>query len=160
MFTYISRYVHILFTLNIPLLIVNRLCGSGFETVCLGAEAIILGRSSIALCGGAENMSQTPLHIDGLTARWGAALGRGMKAEDALWAGLTDTYAKLPMGMTAENLAEMYGISRAQCDEYALSSQHRWGKANEAGIFNAEVRLCMCVALYVCIYVCCMLGNY
>ena len=51
-------------------------------------------------------MSQAPLAIDGLTARWGAALGKGMAAQDTLWAGLTDSYAKIPMGITAENLAE------------------------------------------------------
>ena len=65
--------------------------------MCLGAEAMTLGRASITLCGGTENMSQAPMVIDGLTARWGAALGKGMQAEDSLWAGLTDSYVKLPM---------------------------------------------------------------
>lgn len=97
-----------------PAMTINRLCGSGFETVCLGAEAIMQGRGSVMLCGGTENMSQAPMVIDGLTARWGAALGKGLEAKDALWAGLTDSYAKLPMGMTAENLATKYGITREQ----------------------------------------------
>lgn len=122
-----------------PALLLNRLCGSGFESVCLGAEAIIQGRSSITLCGGTENMSQAPMVIDGLTARFGAALGKGMKAEDSLWAGLTDSYAKLPMGMTAENLAEKYGITRDECDEYALRSQQTYQQAHERGVFGAEI---------------------
>lgn len=62
-----------------------------------------------------------------------------MKAEDTLWAGLTDSYAKLPMGMTAENLAEKYDITREASDAFALRSQQLWGKANEAGVFKAEI---------------------
>ncbi len=84
-------------------------------------------------------MSQAPMHIDGLTARWGAALGKGIKAEDSLWAGLTDSYAKLPMGLTAEKLAEKHSITRQQCDEYGLRSQNLYQKAHAAGIFNAEI---------------------
>jgi len=122
-----------------PSLTINRLCGSGFETVCLGAEAIQQGRSSITLCGGTENMSQAPMVIDGLSARFGTALGKGMKAEDSLWAGLTDTYAKMPMGLTAEKLAEKYNITRADCDEYALRSQNLYQKASEAGVYELEI---------------------
>jgi acetyl-CoA acyltransferase 2 len=122
-----------------PALTVNRLCGSGFETVCLGAEAIELGRANITLCGGSENMSQAPMWIDGLTARWGTPLGAGLKAEDSLWQGLTDTYVKSPMGITAENLATKYDITRAQCDEFAFQSQSKWAAANNAGLFNKEI---------------------
>lgn len=64
-------------------------------------------------------MSQAPMAIDGITARWGAALGKGMEAKDTLWAGLTDSYAKLPMGLTAEKLAEKHSITRLQCGECA-----------------------------------------
>jgi acetyl-CoA acyltransferase 2 len=99
----------------------------------------MLGRSNVVLCGGTENMSQAPMAIDGLTARWGAQLGKGMKAEDTLWAGLTDTYAKVPMGITAENLAVKYDISREASDEFALRSQHLWGKSNDAGVFKSEI---------------------
>lgn len=128
---YLSRHVALKSGMRIstPSLTMNRLCGSGFESVCLAAESILLGRSNIVLCGGTENMSQAPLVIDGLTARWGAALGKGMKAEDALWAGLTDSYIKLPMGITAENLAEQYQISREACDEFAVQSQQAWVSA-------------------------------
>ena len=112
---------------------------SGFETVILGAESIILGRASVALCAGTENMSQSPMVIDGISARFGAALGKGMKAEDSLWAGLTDTYAGLSMGMTAEKLGAKYGITREDCDAYGLRSQMLCQKANDAGIFKAEI---------------------
>jgi acetyl-CoA acyltransferase 2 len=122
-----------------PALTVNRLCGSGFEAVCLGAEAIELNRANVTLCGGTENMSQAPMHIDGLTARWGATLGKGFKAEDSLWAGLTDAHAGLTMGLTAENLAERYGISRSECDEYSLRSQQSWARAQAEGIFRNEI---------------------
>jgi acetyl-CoA acyltransferase 2 len=84
-------------------------------------------------------MSQAPMLIDGLTSRWGAQLGKGMKAEDSLWAGLTDSYAKLPMGLTAEKLGAENGITREECDLFALRSQNLWQKANEAGAFTAEI---------------------
>ena len=62
-----------------------------------------------------------------------------MKAEDSLWAGLTDAHAKIPMGITAENLAVKYGITREQCDEFGLRSQTKWAEANAAGVFNREI---------------------
>lgn len=118
---------------------INRLCGSGFESVCLGAEAIQDGRASITLVGGTENMSQAPMTIDGISARWGAALGKGLVAKDSLWAGLSDAHIGLPMGITAENLATKHEISREECDNYALRSQHTWGAAHAAGVFDAEI---------------------
>lgn len=84
-------------------------------------------------------MSAAPMVIDGISARFGAALGKGLKAEDSLWAGLTDTYAGLPMGMTAEKLGAKYNITREQCDEYGLRSQQLYQKAAAAGIFKAEI---------------------
>jgi acetyl-CoA acyltransferase 2 len=122
-----------------PSLTVNRLCGSGFETACLGAEAIEQGRISIALTGGTENMSQTPMVMDGLSCRFGTALGKGIKAEDLLWAGLTDSYAKLPMGLTAEKLGAQFGITRQQCDEYSLRSQQTYQAAHSKGIYASEI---------------------
>jgi len=107
--------------------------------VCIGAESIIQGRNKVTLCGGTENMSQAPMVIDGLTSRWGASLGKGIKAEDALWAGLSDSYVKLPMGLTAEKLAEKYNITRKDTDEYGLRSQQLYAKAHAAGVFNAEI---------------------
>lgn len=98
--------------LEAPSLTINRLCGSGFETVVLGAQSIALGESDIAICGGAENMSDAPLCAAGNDARWGVKLGSGLNFRDSLWDGLTDAYAQIPMGVTAENLAKQYGITR------------------------------------------------
>mmetsp|Transcript_24601 Transcript_24601/g.41022 ORF Transcript_24601/g.41022 Transcript_24601/m.41022 type:complete len:402 (+) Transcript_24601:32-1237(+) len=138
---YLSRHVALKSGVPVPApsLTINRLCGSGFETVCLGAEAILQGRSSVALCGGTENMSQAPMWIDGLSARFGTALGKGLKAEDSLWAGLTDSYAQLPMGLTAEKLAEMYNVTRDDCDEYGLRSQNLYQEAAAAGVYESEI---------------------
>lgn len=118
-----------------PAMTLNRLCGSGFETAIQGAESIILGRSQVNLCGGSESMSQCQLVAPGST-RWGVPYGQGLKLEDSLAAGLVDSHVKLPMGITAENLAEKYGISRQQCDEYGARSQHTWKAARDAGIFD------------------------
>lgn len=84
-------------------------------------------------------MSQCPMTIDGLSARFGTPLGKGLKAEDTLWAGLTDTFAKIPMGLTAENLAVKFNITREQCDEYALRSQHLYEEAQSKGYFDTEI---------------------
>jgi acetyl-CoA acyltransferase 2 len=77
--------------------------------------------------------------IDGITARWGAALGKGMKAEDSLWKGLYDTHIDMLQGQTAEKLAAKYGITRQQSDEYGLRSQKLYQQAHTAGVFNAEI---------------------
>ena len=111
---YLARHVGL--KCGVPIkhssLTINRLCGSGFETVIQGAKAIKLNESKIVVCGGTENMSMAPLQVDGNDARWGISLGSGMKLRDSLWDGLTDQYAGTPMGITAENLAEKYNISR------------------------------------------------
>lgn len=120
-------------------LTVNRLCGSGFESVCLAAEAIDQGRGEIMLTGGTENMSQCPMVIDGLSSRMGTALGKGLKAEDSLWCCLTDTHAGMAMGNTAENLAEKYDVSRQECDEYAFRSQQAYAEALKNKVYEAEI---------------------
>jgi acetyl-CoA acyltransferase 2 len=138
---YLARHVGLQSGLNIstPALTINRLCGSGFETVILGSKDIQLGESQIVVCGGSENMSQAPLNVNGIDARWGVALGSGLKLDDALWNGLTDSYCNTPMGMTAENLAEKYGIGRQECDEFAIRSQTTWGAAKSSGVFDLEM---------------------
>ena len=70
-----------------PALTINRLCGSGFETVIQGAKAIKLGEAKIVVCGGSENMSMAPLQVDGNDVRWGVSLGSGLKMRDSLWDG-------------------------------------------------------------------------
>ena len=111
---YLARHVglHCGVPIASPALTINRLCGSGFETVIQGAKSIKLNEAKIVVCGGSENMSMAPLQVDGNDARWGVALGKGLAMRDSLWDGLTDRYAGTPMGITAENLAVKYGISR------------------------------------------------
>ena len=115
---------------------VNRLCGSGFQAFVNAAEMMLTDQASVVLAGGTESMSQAPHIIRG--ARWGLGLGKG-QLEDYLWAGLTDSYAGLPMGMTAENLAVEYKLSQEQVDEYSVLTQKRYAAAAEAGRFAAEL---------------------
>lgn len=124
---------------SVPALTINRLCGSGFETLIQGATSIRAGDCKIAVCAGTENMSAAPFTMDGNAARWGVQLGTGLNMHDSLWNGLTDTYAGIPMGITAENLAEKYGITREECDTFAIRSQTTWNEANQNGIFNLEM---------------------
>jgi acetyl-CoA acyltransferase 2 len=121
----------------VPSLAINRMCGSGFQSVVTGAHEIILHECDIVLTGGTENMSLSPHIVHG--CRFGVRLGQDIVMEDSLWQGLIDQQAKMPMGMTAENLAEQYDISRQQCDEFAIRSNQRWKAANDAGYFKAEM---------------------
>ncbi|CAF0923958.1 unnamed protein product [Rotaria sp. Silwood1] len=123
--------------IHVPALTVNRLCGSGFQSIVSGGQEIELGDSNIVLCGGTENMSQAPYAVRNI--RFGTKLGQDLKLEDTLWQGLTDEHIKTPMGVTAENLAKKYNITRADADQYALQSQQRWKQANDKGVFKDEI---------------------
>jgi acetyl-CoA acetyltransferase family protein len=136
---YCARHVGLKAGLPIttPALTVNRLCGSGFQAIISGAEQILLGDADVVLVGGTENMSQAPHLLRG--GRDGFAFGKAPQLEDSLWSALTDSYCNTPMAVTAENLAQKYGITRADCDNYALTSQKRWAAANEKGYFKDEI---------------------
>jgi len=136
---YLARHVGLKSGVPVPVpaLTVNRLCGSGFQAVVSGAQEILLGDAELVLVGGSESMSQAPHIARGL--RWGARLGVDLKLEDSLWSSLTDPYAGCAMAMTAENLAEKYGITRAECDAYGLRSQQTWAAAQDGGRFAAEL---------------------
>lgn len=86
---YLARHVGLKCGIPIatPALTLNRLCGSGFETVIQGAKSIKLGEAKIVVCGGSENMSMAPLQADGNDVRWGVSLGSGLKMRDSLWDG-------------------------------------------------------------------------
>jgi len=122
---------------NVAALTVNRLCGSGFQSVISGLQDLELGIGEVSLCGGTENMSQAPYALR--NSRFGTKLGMDLKLEDTLWAGLTDMYIKTPMGVTAENLAAKYGLTREDTDRYAQQTQQRWGAAQKAGKFDSEI---------------------
>jgi acetyl-CoA acyltransferase 2 len=118
-------------------LTLNRLCGSGFQSVVSGAQEIILGDAEVCLVGGAESMSQAPHVTRGL--RWGVPLGKSPAMADVLWEGLTDSYVGLGMAETAENLAERYKLDRGCVDEFALRSQQLSKSAWDDGVFKDEV---------------------
>jgi acetyl-CoA acetyltransferase family protein len=119
-----------------PAVTVNRLCGSGMESITQAAQRILLGEAKMVLAGGTENMSQCPHVIRG--ARTGFRLGEG-KLEDSLMSGLYDTYCGFSMSETAENLASEQGITRRASDEYALRSQQAADAAFRAGYFKDEI---------------------
>jgi acetyl-CoA acyltransferase 2 len=119
-----------------PALTVNRLCGSGIQSIISGAHMIMLGEARTALVGGMESMSMAPHVIYG--ARAGFALGQG-KLEDSLMVALLDTYCNTTMAGTAENLARKYEISRDEQDAYALRSQQEAARAQRAGVFAEEI---------------------
>jgi acetyl-CoA acetyltransferase family protein len=119
-----------------PALTVNRLCGSGIQSIISGAQMIQLGEANTALVGGMESMSQAPHVIRG--ARSGFALGQG-KLEDSLMVALLDTYCNTPMAGTAENLARKFDVSREEQDQYALRSQQEAKRALDAGYLAEEI---------------------
>ena len=121
---------------EVPALTVNRLCGSGIQSVICAAQMIRLGESQITLAGGMENMTQAPHVIRG--ARSGLRLGEG-KLEDSLMVALLDTYCGLYMAQTSDNLARRNGISREAMDAYALRSQKAAAAAAERGVFREEI---------------------
>ncbi len=136
---YLARHVGLKagLPITVPAVTVNRLCGSGFESIIQGAQQILLGESAAVLAGGAESMSQAPHVVRG--ARWGLRLGPTPGLEDSLWEALTDPMCGFSMAETAENLAEKYGISRADADEYAIASQSRAKQAWDECVFEDEV---------------------
>lgn len=119
-----------------PALTVNRLCGSGIQSIVSGAHMIQLGEAKTCLVGGMESMSQAPHVIRG--ARSGFALGQG-KLEDSLMVALLDTYCNTPMAGTAENLARKFEVSREEQDKYALRSQQEAKRALDAGYLAEEI---------------------
>jgi acetyl-CoA acyltransferase 2 len=119
-----------------PAVTVNRLCGSGFESIIQASRQILLGESEIVLAGGTESMSQAPHTIRG--ARWGIPLGDS-KMGDYLWESLYDPYAGFSMAETAENLADKYGLTRAEVDDFAYQSQMRTQAARDGGRFDDEI---------------------
>src|SRR5437660_574778 len=119
-----------------PALTVNRLCGSGMQSIVNAAQMIQLGEAKTVLAGGMESMSQAPFVIR--EARWGIGLGQG-KLEDALMQGLLDTQCGLYMANTAELYSEQQGITREQMDEFALRSQKCADDAYKAGRLQEEL---------------------
>ncbi|TRP00441.1 acetyl-CoA C-acyltransferase family protein [Pseudomonas aeruginosa] len=119
-----------------PAFNVNRLCGSGLQAIVSAAQVLRLGEAEVVVAGGAESMSRGPYTLAG--ARWGNRMGNA-QAEDLMLAVLHDPLQGMHMGVTAENIAERFGISRAEQDELALQSQQRASRAIAKGYFTEQI---------------------
>ena len=116
---------------------INIVCGSGLKAVALAANQIIAGESEIVVCGGTENMSAAPYAVP--TARWGARMNNVQMVDITVHDGLWDAFNDYHMGITAENVAEKYGITREMQDEFAVRSQNRAEAAITGGKFKDEI---------------------
>ncbi|WP_034552281.1 acetyl-CoA C-acetyltransferase [Carnobacterium funditum] len=120
-----------------PGMTVNEVCGSGLKAIILGSQAIQLGDADVIVVGGTENMSQAPYLLN--THRWGKKAGDDRLIDSVMHDGLSDAFSQLPMGLTAEKVAEQYSISRTEQDQFALQSQKRAATAQKDGKFIKEI---------------------
>jgi acetyl-CoA C-acetyltransferase len=121
---------------EVPAFTVNRLCGTGVQSIVSAAQTIAVGEADVALAGGAESMSRGPYWMP--SGRWGARMGE-TEMVDPVVGGLTDPFDKVHMGVTAENLAESHDISREAQDEFSVESHRRAAAAQEAGTFEEQI---------------------
>jgi acetyl-CoA C-acetyltransferase len=119
-----------------PCLTLNRLCGSGLQAIVSAAQTILLGDADIAIGAGAESMSRAPYALP--AARWGQRMGDG-KVIDMMVAALHDPFQNIHMGVTAENVAAKWGITRQMQDELAVESHRRAAAATKAGYFKSQI---------------------
>lgn len=120
-----------------PAMTINKVCGSGLRAVSLAAQIIALGDADCIVAGGMESMSQAPYIMRGL--RWGARMGDTGAVDEMVYDGLTDVFNQYHMGITAENVAEEYSITRVEQDEFAYNSQVKAGRALESERFKEEI---------------------
>ncbi|SET81163.1 acetyl-CoA C-acetyltransferase [Natronincola peptidivorans] len=122
---------------EVPATTINMLCGSGLRTVSMAAQTIIAGDNDIVVAGGTENMSQAPYLLP--KSRWGLKMGDSSVVDSMVYDALTDAFNGYHMGITAENLAEKYGVSREEQDAFATASQNKAEKAIAEGKFKDEI---------------------
>ena len=122
---------------TVPATTVNKVCSSGAKALMLGAQTIMLGYNDIVVVGGMENMSQIPYYVP--KARYGQKYGHGQLIDGLVFDGLTDVYNQTLMGLSADNTAKKYEVTREQQDEYAIQSYKRSAATTEAGIFKDEI---------------------
>ena len=122
---------------SVPAYTVGMVCGSGMKSVIEGARAILAGDANVVVCGGTENMSAAPYAIP--AARWGARMGNNKIIDTMVNDGLWDAYNNYHMGTTAENINDIWGISRQEQDEFAAASQNKTEAAQAAGRFDDEI---------------------
>ena len=129
--------VHAGVPVTVPAFTINKVCGSGLKAVQLATQAVLCGDAEVVVAGGAENMSQVPYILP--NQRWGSRMGNATVVDTMLRDGLTDGFEDFHMGITAENVAEQYGITREDQDSFALQSQKRAVAAVESGRFKEEI---------------------
>ena len=122
---------------SVPAYTVGMVCGSGMKSVIEGARAILASDANVVVCGGTENMSAAPYAIP--AARWGARMGNNKIIDTMVNDGLWDAYNNYHMGTTAENINDIWGISRQEQDEFAAASQNKTEAAQAAGRFDDEI---------------------
>jgi acetyl-CoA C-acetyltransferase len=122
---------------EVPSFTVNKVCASGLKAVALAAQSIVVGNADIVVAGGMENMSRAPYLLR--KARWGYRMGTGEVVDAMVYDGLWCAFGNYHMGITAENIAEKFGISRQEQDQFAALSQQKATKAMESGIFEQEI---------------------
>ena len=121
----------------IPAYTVGMVCGSGMKTVIEGARTILAGDADVVVCGGTENMSAAPYALP--SERWGARMGNGKVVDTMINEGLWDVFNNYHMGTTAENINDIWGITREEQDEFAAASQQKAEAAQAAGRFDDEI---------------------
>ena len=122
---------------SVPAYTVGMVCGSGMKSVIEGARSILAGDSDIVVCGGTENMSAAP--FASMDARWGARMGDKKLVDTMIKDGLWDAYNNYHMGTTAENINDIWGITREEQDAFAASSQQKTEAAQNSGRFDDEI---------------------
>lgn len=122
---------------NVPALTINQVCGSGLRSVMLAAQTIISGDNQVVIAGGTESMSQAAYVLDDY--RWGARMGHGQVVDTMIKDGLTDSFYDIHMGITAENISELYQIDRETQDQLAVASQNKAEAAIKSGRFKDEI---------------------
>lgn len=120
-----------------PALTINMVCGSGLRAVSMAAQFVESGQCDVILCGGTESMTNAPYLLP--KTRWGQRMGDGKIVDYMVYDGLTDVYNQYHMGITAENVAEQYGITREEQDAFAVGSQNKAEAAQKAGKFKDEI---------------------
>jgi len=123
--------------LSVPSYTIGMVCGSGMKSVIEGARSILAGDSDIVVCGGTENMSSAPFASN--DARWGARMGDKKLVDTMIKDGLWDAYNNYHMGTTAENICDVWGITREELDAFGAASQQKTEAAQKAGKFEAEI---------------------
>ncbi len=122
---------------EVPALTINIVCGSGLRSVSMAAQLIANGDNDIILCGGTESMTNAPYLLP--KTRWGNRMGDGKIVDYMVYDGLTDVYNNYHMGITAENVAEQWGITREEQDQFAVASQNKAEAAQKSGKFTDEI---------------------